>query len=136
MTAAWARFPEVTHVVGPAEIAAYVDISGDHNPLHVDVEYAASTPFGSLIAHGPIGLQALFEAVTAWLGTDHLPSAVGIDVAYRRPVRVGDSVTAGALSFIEHANRLVVVAACRNQHGEEILQALVTVPRELAPRDG
>lgn len=135
MTPGWPPFPEVTHVIGRAEIDAYADLSGDFNPLHMDPEYAASTRFGTVIAHGPIGLQTLFEAVATWLGGDRLPSGVRIDVSYRGPVRIGDAVTCRAERVDDHAGAVTVLARCVNQEAAEVLQALVVVPRQAVPRE-
>lgn len=132
---AWLEFPEITHVVGRAQIDEYVQRSGDFNPLHVDAEYAAAGPFGAIIAHGPIGLQTFFEAAAAWFGGE-VPAGVVVDVAYRGPVREGDAVTCRAVRVDEHAGAVVVHARCANQRAEEILQVLMTCPRPLAPRPG
>lgn len=134
MTGAWPPFPEVTHVVGRVEIDAYAELSGDFNPLHMDPEYAAGTQFGTVIAHGPIGLQTVFQAVAEWLGGGRLPSGVRIDVSYRGPVRIGDSVTCRAEGVDDHAGHVTVRARCVNQDGSEILEALVVVPRQAVPR--
>ena len=133
MSARWRPFPEVTHVVGREEIDRYAELSGDQNPLHMDAEFAAGTVFGSVIAHGPIGLQTLFEAVARWLGSYDVPPGVHIDVLYRGPVRIGDAVTCRATTIADHAGDLVVQACCTNQDGGEVLQGLVVVPRHLAP---
>jgi acyl dehydratase len=132
----WRPFPQVTHRVDQQTIDAYAAISGDYNPLHMDPEYAAATQFGGVIAHGPIGLQALFEALARWLDAERVPVGVQIDVAYRGPVRLGDAVTARAEEIVDHAGALAVKARCVNQDGAEVLQALVVVPRQLAPRAG
>jgi 3-hydroxybutyryl-CoA dehydratase len=131
---AWRDFLEVTHVVGRAEIDRYAELSGDHNPLHMDPDFAAASQFGSVIAHGPIGLQTVFEAVSLWLGADAPPPGVRIDVLFRGPVRLDDAVTCRAEGIQDHAGDVVVTARCRNQDGDEILQALVVVPRHMAPR--
>ena len=34
------------------DISSFAELSGDHNPLHVDDSYAAHTPFGKKVAHG------------------------------------------------------------------------------------
>ena len=130
----WRPFPAVTHVVGQEAIDRYAELSGDFNPLHVDPQYAAAGPFGTVVAHGPVGLQAIFEALTTWLGTDRLPPGVMVDVSYRGPVRVGDHVTCNAAEPVDHAGAIAVQMTCVNQAGAEILQALAVVPRELVPR--
>jgi 3-hydroxybutyryl-CoA dehydratase len=129
----FAAFPALTHVVGREAIDAYAEISGDYNPLHMDAEYAAASQFGTVIAHGPIGLQVMFEAVAAWLRTDGVPVGVLIDVAYRGPVRIGDQITCEADEPFTHAGDVVLRARCVNQDGGLVLQALIVVPRRLAP---
>jgi len=135
MTGSWAPFPAVTHVVDASHIARYAELSGDYNPLHTDPEFARAAGFDGVIAHGPIALQTVFDAVARWLGGDGLPPSVRIDVRYRGPVSVGDVLTCRAAAIEEHAGVVLVRASCRDRRGREVLQALVAVPRRLAPRD-
>lgn len=134
MSAPLRDLPEVTHVVGQASIDLYAEISGDRNPLHLDHEYAAAGPFGSVIAHGPIGLQVLFEALTTWLGCEGLPAGASVGVAYRSPVRVGDTVTCSQRGLVDHAATAAVVAVATNTRGETVLEAIAVIPREIVPR--
>jgi 3-hydroxybutyryl-CoA dehydratase len=39
-------------VVTQEDIRAFAELTGDFNPIHVNPEYAATTPFGRTIAHG------------------------------------------------------------------------------------
>ena len=77
--------------VRPSEIQSFADISGDHNPVHLDAAYAATTPFKTTIAHGM--LTAAY--ISAIFGTD-LPGPGCIYVSqtlnFRAPVRPGDEV--------------------------------------------
>jgi oxepin-CoA hydrolase / 3-oxo-5,6-dehydrosuberyl-CoA semialdehyde dehydrogenase len=41
-----------------ADIAAFATLSGDHTALHADDGYAATTPFGRIVAHGALNLAA------------------------------------------------------------------------------
>lgn len=37
-----------------ADITKFADLTGDFNELHIDAEYVRDTPFGEVIAHGPM----------------------------------------------------------------------------------
>jgi 3-hydroxybutyryl-CoA dehydratase len=136
MSSAWAPFPEVTHVIGRAQIDRYAELSGDYNPLHMDAELARAAGFADVIAHGPIGLQTVFAAVARWLGGDRLPAGVRVDVLYRGTVGIGDAITCRAVGLDDHAGDVVVRLRCADAADREILQALAVVPRHLAPKAG
>ena len=125
----------VTHAVGRAEIDRYAELSGDNNPLHMDPEYAATTPFQTVIAHGPIGMQTVFEALARWLGGDGVPPGIRVDVSYRGPVHIDDRVSCRCEHVADHAGDLALTLRATNQDGAEVLQALAIVPRHLAPRE-
>lgn len=46
-------------VIDQARIDAFADATGDHQWIHVDVERAATGPFGATIAHGYLTLSLL-----------------------------------------------------------------------------
>ena len=46
-----------TYQVTEARINAYAELTGDFTPVHVDEEYAKTTPFGTRVAHGLFGLS-------------------------------------------------------------------------------
>jgi 3-hydroxybutyryl-CoA dehydratase len=76
-----------------ADILMFAAVSTDTNPVHIDAEAAAKTPFGERIAHGMLS-AGLISAV---LGT-RLPGAgtiyMGQTLRFRAPVKIGDTVTA------------------------------------------
>lgn len=43
--------------VTEARINAYAELTGDFTPVHIDEEYAQTTPFGTRVAHGLFGLS-------------------------------------------------------------------------------
>ena len=47
--------PSVT--VTEAMVNTYAELTGDFTPVHVDEEYAKTTPFGTRVAHGLLGLS-------------------------------------------------------------------------------
>lgn len=86
---------ERVHAVTEADIAAFAAVSGDTNPLHLDEAYARTTAFKGRIAHGMLGAGYL----SAILGNDLPgPGAVYLSqsLRFRRPIRIGDVVTARA----------------------------------------
>jgi acyl dehydratase len=83
--------------VTEAHVVGWASLTGDWVPLHVDAEYAARTPFGARIAHGPLTMALALGLVThtgifdggtvaAWLGIDGLRAT--------RPVLLGDTIHA------------------------------------------
>lgn len=107
-----------------AMIDVYAEISGDYNPLHVDPQAAALTPFGGTIAHGCIPMEPIFQAVQARLGLPLLPQGTRMSLRYLRPSRPGDTIhvegtatAAGAIAF-----------ACLNQNGDKVIEGTCTLP--------
>jgi len=127
-------FPSVSDRVTQDTINAYADLSGDYNPLHVDLEVAAASAFGGTIAHGPIAFQALFRSLTEGLGSDALPAGTRITVTYRAPVRPGDTVS----SHVEPSSdddaagddRVRFDAHCANQDDVTVIAGQVELPRD------
>ena len=110
------------------DIALFAVMSGDVNPQHLDPEFAASTRFHGVIAHGMWG-GALISAV---LGTQ-LPGPGTVYVAqslkFLRPVRVGDTLTITVtVSERDEAHRRVKLAcACVNQEQQTVIEGEATV---------
>lgn len=79
-----------------ADIVMFSGVTGDHNPLHVNEDYAKSTRFGGRIAHGML-TGSLISTV---LGT-RLPGPgcvyLSQDLKFLAPVKPGDTVTAKAV---------------------------------------
>jgi 3-hydroxybutyryl-CoA dehydratase len=81
-----------TRTITAADVQAFADVSGDDNPLHLDPEYAATTPFGKPIVHGAF----LLAIVSKVLGRDypgHGAVAVSLSSRFLRPVPVGSEIT-------------------------------------------
>ena len=48
-----------SRTVTAADVLAFADLSGDRNPVHIDPEFAKTTPFRRCIAHGLLGLSVV-----------------------------------------------------------------------------
>src|ERR1043165_8349837 len=64
---------EITKTIEQADIHACANVTGDHNPVHVDEAFAQTTRFGRTIAHGMLS-ASLISAVLA----NKLPGAGSI----------------------------------------------------------
>jgi len=126
----------LTRTLTRKDIQLFAIMSGDVNPAHVDEEYANSSQFHHIIAHGMWG-GALISTV---LGTQ-LPGPGTIylkqDFTFRRPVSLGDNltVTVTVVEKREH-HQILLDCACTNQEGEVVIdgQALVKAPTEQIDR--
>jgi 3-hydroxybutyryl-CoA dehydratase len=112
----------MTKTITAEDVAAFARLTGDFNPLHTDDAFARLSRFGDRVAHGMLTAGV----ISAVLGM-HLPGPGGIYVSqslrFRRPVHIGDTVTATAevLSFDVGSRRLTVQTTCANQRGEVVL---------------
>jgi len=120
----------IENTVSEQDVIDFARVSGDYNPLHMDEEYASSTPFKGRIAHG--ALSASY--ISAILGND-LPGPgavfVELNLKFVRPVRIGDTVTSSAevIEMVERGFR-VRLAVKGEVNGKTCMkgEALVMVP--------
>ncbi len=82
---------ERMHTVTEKDIQAFADVSGDHNPVHLDAAFAETTQFKGRIAHGMLS-GAYISATIA--GDLPGPGSIYISqtLSFRRPVRIDDTV--------------------------------------------
>ena len=85
--------PQLTRWVSQDKINKWADVVGDHNPLHVDPEYAKQTKFKSTIAHGPLVISFISEMMGNWLGPGWFEGGKLLDVRFRAPVKSDDEIT-------------------------------------------
>lgn len=125
---------ESRKTVSETDVYLFAGVSGDFNPMHVDAEYAKTTPFGARVAHGPLTL-----ALCAGLLGTELPGlgtvAVSNYIEYERPVFIGDTITVRVeVGELEpERNRATMAIAWRNQDGERVaVGSMVVKPPRVA----
>jgi|TARA_B110000259_G_scaffold179894_1_gene219946 3-hydroxybutyryl-CoA dehydratase len=112
-------------------INRYAEVSGDFNPVHVDVEGAANSEFGGTIAHGCIPLEPLFQGLSEALRRPDLPLETQISVRYRKPSRPGDRIHLEARVLETGSDGNVKIAfSCVNQNEQAVLEGECLVPTE------
>ncbi|MDA0649873.1 MAG: MaoC family dehydratase [Proteobacteria bacterium] len=122
-----------TRLITNQEVEAFAAISGDHNPLHLDPDYAATTPFGECIAHGMLTGALISAAIAMQLPG---PGSVYLNqsLQFRAPVFLGDTLTVTLEVTEKHGKRPWVTLSCtvENQDGKTVAkgEAQVAAPTE------
>jgi len=87
------ELPPLGRVVTLEDVAAYAEVSGDRNPLHLDDDHARRVGFPGIIAHGMFTMGHLASCVSAWVGE---PGGVRrISAQFRAYVLMGETIVAG-----------------------------------------
>ena len=119
---------EITKTIEQSDIDAFARVTGDHNPVHVDEEFAKTTRFGRRIAHGML-TASLISAVLA----NHLPGEgsvyLGQTLKFVAPVFPGDEITARVTirEIREDKPILKLETVCVNQRDEIVIRGEATV---------
>jgi 3-hydroxybutyryl-CoA dehydratase len=116
----------VTRTLTQERIDAYADASGDHNPIHIDPEFARKTPFGGTIAHGMLVLALIGEMMHAAHGDTWITSG-RLKVRFKAPTRPGADVTASAALAKDGPEGMEYDVRCTNQHGEVLIEGRASV---------
>ena len=69
------QLPEIR--LGPISrtmLALYAGSSGDHNPIHIDLDYARTAGLPDVFVHGMLSYGVLAQVVTRWAGISRLRS--------------------------------------------------------------
>ncbi len=122
-------FETAARTVEAGDVSLFAGLSGDFNPLHLNEEFAKTTPFGGRVAHGILTLAisnghqnqlGIFEGTTlALLGIDR--------IRFTGPVRLGDTVhTAMTIKETKPSSKpdrgvVTYEVAVRNQKGETVM---------------
>ncbi|MEM7722968.1 MAG: MaoC family dehydratase [Pseudomonadota bacterium] len=104
----------LTKIVTDRDIELFAEVSTDHNPVHLDDDYAQDTIFHGRIAHGML-TAGLISAVIGEQLPGHGTVYLGQSLKFMAPVRPGDLVEAVVtVTEIDHAKRRVTLdTLCR-----------------------
>ena len=117
-------------VVTDEDIRMFAEVSTDHNPVHMDDDYAQDTIFEGRIAHGML-TAGLISAVIGEQLPGHGTVYMGQTLKFLAPVRPGDMVEAEVeVIDIDYAKRRVQLATRCLVDGKKVLVGEATV---LAP---
>lgn len=118
------RTHSISRTVSAADVDEFARLSGDLNPLHMDPDFAARTPFGRRVVHGLFTGALVSTAHTQLTGPGF--AYVGQELRFLGPVFIGDTVTV-ELTVVNKkpAKRILILdTIVRNQRDEQVLAGL------------
>jgi 3-hydroxybutyryl-CoA dehydratase len=128
------KLPVVEKVITQEQLARYAHASGDHNPLHLDPEFASATQFGGVIAHGMLTLAFVSEMLTSAFGQSWLESG-RLKVRLKAPAYPGDRVhTWGEVVKDEPGTQgrsIECSVGLVNSRGQELISGVASVTQRI-----
>src|SRR5260370_21666573 len=113
-----------TLTVTENHINTYAALTGDYTPVHIDEEYAKTTPFGTRVAHGLLGLS-LADGLKTQSEYRFLPGmSLGWTWDFAGPIKLGDTAhvqfRVASMRRVKRPGWGIVVLPSEliNQHGE------------------
>ncbi len=88
------RWVSRRRTVTETDVVNFACLTGDHDPLHVDHEFARQTPFGRPIAHGLLGLSFVAGLGSQCPAVNTLALIAVRDWQFLTPIYIGDTVHA------------------------------------------
>ena len=119
---------EITKRIDETDIQTFADLTGDHNPVHLDDAFAKTTPFKRRIAHGMLTASLISSVLASKLpgeGSIYL----GQTLQFVAPVFPGDEITARVVVKEIRQDKPIVKleTICLNQHSEVVIRGEATV---------
>ena len=110
------------------DIKAFAELTGDHNPVHVDDSFAQTTKFGRRIAHGMLSaslISALLANKLPGQGTVYLSQTL----KFVAPVFPNDTVTARVTVTNVREDKPIATleTICLNQNEEMVIKGEAVV---------
>ena len=120
--------PLHTEAISRLTLALYCGASGDHNPIHVDSDFARAAGMDDVFAHGMLGMAYLARVVTGWVPQ---PAIRSLSARFVAITHVGDRITCSSRIVEKLADRQVRLAlTAQDQSGVVKLagEAIVELP--------
>jgi 3-hydroxybutyryl-CoA dehydratase len=106
--------------ISEADVYGFAGISGDTNPVHINEEYAATTPFGQRIAHGMLSAALISTVAGTKLPG---PGAIYVDqqIKFKAPLFIGQTARAEITVKEINERRRRVLCATNVYVGDKVI---------------
>ncbi|RKS28183.1 acyl dehydratase [Pseudomonas sp. WPR_5_2] len=120
--------PLILPAINRTTLALYAGASGDHNQVHIDLDFARKARQPDVFAHGMLSVAYLGRLLTGWVAQAHIRSLAvrftGITQLGHVPTCHGKVIE---LFEVDGERRARLAIRCVNQYGDEKLVGEATV---------
>lgn len=114
------RLPAITlNPVDRTTLALFAGASGDHNPIHIDTDFARRSGMPDVFAQGMLGMAWLGRVITAWMPQSALRQ---FDARFQGITHLGNAMTCEgritAKQEIDGQPCVRIELSSRNQFGQ------------------
>lgn len=106
--------PLETEPISRLTLALYCGASGDHNPIHVDSDFARAAGQDDVFAHGMLGMAYLARLVTGWVPQRAIRA---LSTRFVAITHVGDRISCRGTVVEKLAGRQVRLALTAQDQG-------------------
>lgn len=114
--------PLALPAVNRTTLALYCGASGDHNPIHIDIDFARKARMPDVFAHGMLSAAYLGRLLTGWVPQTQVRN---VSIRFTGITHLGNQPTCtGVVTEKFEADgeqRVKVALRCANQYGEDKL---------------
>ena len=114
--------------INRAQLALFAGASGDHNPIHIDTDFARKAGMPDVFAHGMLGMAWVGRLVTQWAPMAELRE---FNVRFAGITHLGNAVRCtGSVTEKLDGKRVRVALQSANQFGQTKIvgEAVVALP--------
>jgi acyl dehydratase len=109
--------PLHTDPISRLTLALYCGASGDHNPIHVDTDFARAAGQDDVFAHGMLGMAYLARLVTGWVPQRAIRA---LGTRFVAITHVGDRISCRGTVVEKLADRQVRLALTAKDHNGDV----------------
>lgn len=109
------------------DVTSFAEVSGDHNPLHTDSEYAATTQFGKRLVHGMLTASLCSRLIGMYLPGER---CLYLDqtLSFKKPVFIGDTVMVkGTVTAKSEVTSILTIQIVITKGPEEVMTGIAHV---------
>ena len=109
-----------SRTVTQEQINAYAEAAGDHNPIHLDPDFARSVGLPGTIAHGMLEMGILADAIASWAGGS--ANLISLSCRFSKPLLPGDTIICtGTVVSVDDAGVAILEVGASSDRGDRVL---------------